>query len=144
MRNKEKTFKCCWWTLIAAAGIAAALLLCGCTTTRYVPVVEKHVDTTYITKWQHDSIHVHDSTLVWQKGDTVLVEKWHTKYVEKQVHDTTYISKKDTVPQPYPVPEYVEKELSWWQRFRMNAGGIALGLLAVCVGYGIFRFIKRM
>ena len=141
----EASYRGCFWSFIAV-GILFAILLftSSCTTTRYVPVIEHHTDTLIQTKVLKDSVFLHDSISVKEKGDTVLIEKWHTKYVEKQVHDTTYISNTDTVPQPYPVPEYVEKKLSWWQRFRMNAGGIALGLLAVCVGYGIFRFIKRI
>ena len=145
VKSMEASYRGCFWSFIAV-GILFAILLftSSCTTTRYVPVIEYHTDTLIQTKVLKDSIFLHDSISIKEKGDTVLIEKWHTKYVEKQVHDTTYISKTDTVPQPYPVPEYVEKELSWWQRFRMNAGGIALGLIAVCVGYGIFRFIKRM
>lgn len=143
-KSMEASYRGCFWSFIAVGILAILLFTSSCTTTRYVPVIEYHTDTLIQTKVLKDSVFLHDSISIKEKGDTVLIEKWHTKYVKKQVHDTTYISKMDTVPQPYPVPEYVEKELSWWQRFRMNAGGIALGLLAVCVGYGIFRFIKRL
>ena len=47
--------------------------------------------------WVHDSIHVTD------KGDTVRIEKWHTKYVESIRHDTVYKARTDSVPVPYPV-----------------------------------------
>ena len=68
-----------------------ALIFTSCTTTRVVERVR--TDTLMITKHQRDSIWLHDSTIVKVKGDTVEVERWHTKYVEKAVHDTIYIKK---------------------------------------------------
>ena len=42
----------------------------------------------------HDSIYVHDSTVVTIKGDTVTMTRWKTRYVErvkcKQITDTIY------------------------------------------------------
>ena len=144
-RAMEASYRGCFWSFIAVVFIFAILLFCSsCTTTRYIPVIEKETDTLIQTKVIHDSIYVNDSTVITEKGDTVLIEKWHTKYVQKEVHDTTYISRTDSVPTPYPVPEYIEKDLTWWERMRMNVGGIALGLLAICAGYAIFRFIKRL
>lgn len=118
------------------------LLMSGCATTKYVPVIEQKTDTLIQIKVQHDSIHVHDSTSVIQNGDTVLIERWHTQLVKKEVHDTTYISKTDTVPKPYPVPEYVEKQLTWWQRTRMYAGDVMLVLLTGLLGFGVFKVIR--
>ena len=90
--------------------------LTSCTATKYVEVEKVRIDTTYITKWQRDSVWLHDSIHVKERGDTVLVEKWHTKYVESIKHDTTYIATHDTIPQPYPVEtiKMVEKELNSW------------------------------
>ena len=102
------------------------LAFCSCTKTEYVTVEKVRNDTTYITKHQRDSIWLHDSIHVSDKGDTVRIEKWHTKYVEKQVHDTTYIAKIDSIPAPYPVKEYVEKPLTWWQKSLIWTGILAL------------------
>jgi hypothetical protein len=102
----------------------------------YVPVIEHHTDTLIQTKVQHDSIYINDSTVITEKGDTVKIEKWHTKYVEKQVHDTLYIAKNDTVPQPYPVIKEVPAELSWWQQTRLHIANILLlALLIVGIGW---------
>ena len=105
--------------------------LTSCTATKYVEVEKVRVDTTYITKWQKDSVWLHDSIHVKERGDTVLVEKWHTKYVEKQVHDTMYVATHDTIPDPFPVEtiKVVPAELNWWQKLRMWIGNI--GLLAI-------------
>jgi hypothetical protein len=111
-----------------------ALLLCamftGCTTTKYVEVPVVHNDTTIVTKHQRDSIWMHDSIMVSEKGDTVRIEKWHTKYVTKEVHDTLYRSKTDSIPYPVEVIKEVPAELTWWQQTRLHLANILLfGLL---------------
>jgi hypothetical protein len=104
-------------------------MLSGCTTTEYVQVPVVHNDTTIVTKHQRDSIWLHDSTYIKEKGDTFYMERWHTKYVEKQVHDTTYIAKVDTIREVFT--NEVEKPLTWWQQTKMHIGAIALYLLAL-------------
>lgn len=120
--------------LVLLLGLMA---LVGCKQTEYVTVEKVSHDTTYITKHQRDSVWLHDSTFVHEKGDTLLIEKWHTKYREKEVHDTTYISKCDTVPVPYPVKEYVEKKLNFFQKMTMTIGGFAIliGLIWVVIKF---------
>jgi hypothetical protein len=110
----------------------------------YVPVVQTQNDTTYITKWQRDSAWLHDSIHVKERGDTVLVENCHTKYVEKQVHDTTYVATHDTIPDPFPVEtiKEVPAELNWWQRLRLWIGNIGLIALIVVAGYWGVRMWK--
>ena len=114
--------------------------LTSCTATKYVEVEKGRIDTTYITKWKRDSVWLHDSIHVTEKGDTVRIDRWHTKYVEKQVHDTTYVATHDTIPQPYPVEtiKVVEKELSWWQKLRLWIGNIGLlAILGAVVWFGV-------
>jgi hypothetical protein len=99
-----------------------------------------------ITKAKRDSIWLHDSVYVSEKteNDTVFLEikKWHTKYVEKIVRDTTYIAKHDTIPMPYPVEviKEVERELTWWQKVRMFAGSLMLAML----GFGLIAVLLKM
>ena len=104
------------------------LLFGSCKSVKYVPVIDHKTDTCYITKWQWDSIYVHDSIRIKEGGDTLLIEQWHTKYKEKQVHDTIYIATHDTIPYPYPVEviKEVEKPLTWWQKLKMRLGIIAM------------------
>lgn len=107
-----------------AAVVVLALLMCSCKSIEYVPVVEKHTlhDSIYFTQIQRDSIWQHDSILIKDRGDTVWVERWHTKYVEKQVHDTTYIAKVDSIPVPYEVKVEVPAELSFVQKLCVYVG----------------------
>lgn len=124
--------------------IIIALACCSCKSVRYVEVERVHTDTTYITKHQRDSIWLHDSIHVKEKlsGDTLFleVEKWHTKYVEKQVHDTTYVSKSDSIPIPYPV----EKKLTWWQGTKIKFGGIAMGVVFALLLLGIVWILRKL
>ena len=129
--------RCRSFLSFAAAFLLLILLclLCGCGSTRVVTVDTVRTDTTYISRQQRDSIWLHDSIYMkeYQQGDTIYVlrDRWHTKYVEKQVRDTTYIHRTDSVPVPYPVEVKVPRELTWWQRIRIYAGGIALSLLGI-------------
>lgn len=106
------------------------LMLSGCRSIHYVPVIEHRTDSLYITKYVRDSIYLQDSTSIKDMGDTVTIEKWHTKYIARYVHDTVYIATHDTVPRPYPVEVKVPAELSWWHRVQMVLGDVLMiGLL---------------
>ena len=121
--------------------VLAVMAMCSsCTTTQYIPVPEYHTDTLIVTQHQRDSIWMHDSIRVTEKGDTVRIEKWHTKYVEKQVHDTTYVSKTDSIPQPYPVEKEVPSELTWWQKTQIYAGDV---LLVIVLASLLYFFVLR-
>lgn len=115
------------------------LMLTGCKSVKYVPVVEHRTDTVQITKHQRDSIWLHDSIHVSerQRGDTIFVEvaKWHTKYIDRSTHDTIRVATHDTIPQPYPVEVEVERQLTWWQRTRMTAGTWALVAALLFIAY---------
>lgn len=119
-------------------------VLTACKHVEYVVVPEHHTDTLIVTKQQRDSIWLHDSVLVREKGDTLLIEKWHTKYVEKQVHDTCYQSRTDSIPVPYPVTEYVEKQLTRWQQAKMNLGLVFMGVLGLLGVMGVMKLKKKI
>ena len=122
-------------------GLLLCALLGSCTTTKYVPVIENHTDTLIQTKIVKDSVYLKDSTSVTQKGDTIRIEKWHTKYIEKQVHDTTFVSKTDSIPVPYPVEviKEVPAELTMWEQLKMKAGGIAILLCIFAFLFWIWK-----
>ena len=91
----------------------------SCRSVEYVPVESVKYDTTYINKLQRDSIYQFDSVYIYDKGDTLLITKTKYIYRDKLVHDTTYISKTDSIQVPYPV----EKKLSKWQQFKVDFAG---------------------
>jgi len=126
MDQLEFSYKACFWSALGIAIIIVILLLTSCKSVEYVTVEKVRTDTTYITKQQRDSIWLHDSIHVKERGDTMLIEKWHTKYIEKVTHDTTYVATHDTIPQPYPVIKEVEKKLSWMQKSLITVGILTL------------------
>ena len=114
-----------WWqTLVLIAG----LLVSSCTSTRIVPVEVHHTDTLMKVVDRWDSIYVHDSISIDRTTDTVRIECWHTKYIERWRHDTLRVATHDTVPQPYPVEviKKVDKNLTLWQKLRIHVGGITI------------------
>ena len=121
--------------------ILGVLLLCGCKT-KYVPVEVVRTDTTYITQHRLDSIYLHDSTYIHERGDTVLVEKWHTAWRERVRIDTLIQHRSDTIAVPYPmeVVKEVERSLSWWQQFRLWLANIMLLCFGVCVVVALVKW----
>ena len=71
-------------------------VLPGCRT-RYVVRTEEKVKTEYKTKTVRDSIYFSDTVRVFQKGDTVFVEK--AKYIQKYKTLTDTVLRVDTIVQ---------------------------------------------
>lgn len=112
--------------LVCLAFALFGWLLSGCTTTKYVPVIEHTTDTLVQRVVERDSIHVHDSIRVSEKDDTVTIERWHTQYRDRWHHDSIYIARHDTIPVPYPVKEYVERSRTKFEWLLIIAGIAAL------------------
>ena len=126
---------CLGHLLALIIGVLICLLLGSCKTVRYVTVTAHETDTLTQTTLRRDSIYLHDSIYVnqWQAGDTVysIRDRWHTQYVERRLHDSIYIAIHDTIPQPYPEPEYIDKPLTWWQQTRLHLANVVLCLAGV-------------
>lgn len=123
--------------------MAVGLLLTACSSTKVVTVERVRTDTVKTVRNVRDSIYVHDSIRITEKGDTVTIERWHTRYQDRLLLDTIYESRTDSVPVPYPVEKLVERQLSWWQRTQMYAGDVLLLLLLGGAVYGVLR-LKRL
>lgn len=127
-----------WMLLIFICGIIL-IAFGSCRSIKYVPIETIKHDSIYITQHQKDSIYIHDSIYQKEKGDTVLIEKWHTRYIEKITKDTLIQIERDTIPQPYPYEVEVPAQLSWWQKTRMHIGEITIIALLVLLGSWIVR-----
>jgi hypothetical protein len=118
------------WDVLKKFWLASVVILAmmACTTTRYVEVERVRTDTLLQTQVVRDSVCLYDSIHVKERGDTVWVEKWHTLTQWKERHDTVYQATHDTIPKPYHVEKKVEveKPLTWWLRFRLFFGDLAL------------------
>lgn len=127
-------------------GICALLLLASCTRTVYVPTerVTLRTDTVYSAKVRVDSVLLHDSVIVVQRGDTVAVTRYRDRYRVREMRDTVYQSVVDSVMVREPIE--VERELTRWEKAKMDVGGVAIGMagvLALVVGVWIVKRIKK-
>ena len=141
MKPRTKLALKCEAVMITIALIMLLIFLGSCTTTKVVTVEKVKTDTTYITKQQRDSIWLHDSIHVSEKGDTIRIEKWHTKYIEREVHDTLYRAKTDSIPIPYEVIKEVPRQKTLLERAVVCAGIIAIMILILIVVSKLKKFL---
>ena len=129
-------------SVIAVYTLAIAgclLLICGCTTTKYVPVETTHTEykDREVERIVTDTIS--DTRFVYVKGDTIVDIRYKERVRIVQERDTCVIERIDSVQVPYPV----ERELSRWERVKMDLGGIALGgLIFAILAIAIWLVIK--
>lgn len=124
------------WILFAAL---LAAVICGCTHTVYEPVETVRTEKDVVTRWLTDTVIQNDTRFIFVKGDTVI--DWRDRWREriKEVHDTVYIERTDSVPVPYPV----ERELSRWERVKVDYGGFALGLAGSVLAVAVIWLAKK-
>lgn len=129
-------------TLSILLALLWLLSLAGCKTVRYVPVPEYHtlyktrVDT--VQRW--DSVYFRDSVYMAARGDTVYLTKTHWRERFRNVYHvkTDTVMQRDSVRVPYPV----EKSLTKWQQWKMDAGGWAMGVVAGMVILFVVRLLN--
>ena len=106
--------------------ILTILMLSACrTTTRIVEVPVEVIKKEYIYDTKIDSVYIRDSVDRWQKGDTLYITKWHTKF--KYINKVDTLIKTDSIPKIVLVEKEVEvNHIYWWQKILMWVGGILL------------------
>lgn len=120
-------------------GIALLLLFGSCRSIRYVPVETIRTDSLYLTMHERDSIYIKDSVHIKEKGDSVFVDKWHIVYRDRMIRDTVYIEKEKELEVPYPV----EKELTWWQKTKLELGEFSIGIILILLIVVIWLVKKK-
>ena len=115
----------------------AILMLSACkTTTKIVEVPVEVVKKEYIHDTKIDSVYIRDSVDRWQKGDTLYITKWHTKF--KYINKVDTIVKTDSIPKIVSVEKKVEvNHIYWWQKLLMWLGGITIVLLIIVITYRV-------
>ena len=121
--------------------VLMACLMTGCKHVEYVTVPVEHTDTLIISKHQRDSIYVHDSTYIKEKGDTVMIERWHTRWRDRIVRDTIYKSKLDSIPYPVEVIKEVPRPLTKTQIVMMIVGFVCTALVVIYIGKKIHALL---
>ncbi len=111
----------------------------SCRSVQYVPVETVKKDSIYINKIQHDSIYRRDSVYIDRSGDTIYIYKDRYLYKYKNLTDTVYISRVDSINVPY----MVEKKLTRWQSIKMELGGWAFAaIVIIIIGWLIYAKTK--
>lgn len=112
-----------------------AVTLTGCRVTRYVPVETERVEVQdrVVDRWHTDTIS--DTRLIYINGDTVRDIRYRERIREVIIRDTCVIERTVTEPTPYPV----ERELSWWERLKVDLGGYAFAILAIFLAGILWR-----
>ena len=163
MSDEERMLSGCLQGVMYLLALVIGLILCviifgSCTTTEYVPVIETHEN----HHWHTDSVKEKDS--VYHEKNTTITQldsasmakygiqlkaaerAWlvQTSELERRIQELARMVQdrdtvRDSIPVPYPVTEYVEKELTWWQQLRIHLGGIMifLALILAFIKWGI-------
>lgn len=138
--DREFYHKGCLGIVLMAIAAALLIMCCSCTRAVYVPQTSIYRDSIYLTQYKRDSIYMRDSVFQWLKADTMYIEKWHTKYIERLSTDTLYIERNDTIREPYPI----EKPLTYWQKSYISIGKVSLGVwFGILIALLIYFVIKR-
>lgn len=127
-----------WMLIILLAGFVL-IGLGACRSVRYIPVESVRHDSVVTILHHRDSIYQHDSVYIKEKADTVLIERWHTRWRDRVSHDTLYMSKTDTIMIPVPV----ERKLTKAERTYITIGkwsvGAVTGLVLAAICFIFFR-----
>ena len=141
--------------------ILLASAVCSCSRVQYVPLpsvsqVKDSVNLIDSVSIRYevakvDSVRIKDSTVIVQDKDgNIIMEKYYREteryrslendYNElKRRYESLKAEKRDSVPVPYPV----EKELSRWQKLKIDVGGIAIvAVLLALAAAGVWLFLR--
>lgn len=135
--------------------------VCSCSRVQYVPLpsfsqVKDSVNLIDSVSMRYkevkvDSVRIKDSTVIVQDKDgNIIMEKYYReteryRSLEKDYnelmrrYESLKAEKRDSVPVPYPV----EKELSRWQKLKMDVGGIAIVVVLLALAAsGVWLFLR--
>lgn len=125
--------------LVSFALLAVLATSCGAARKQIETIYLR--DTTYISKVQVDSVFRRDSVFIKEKNDTIYIYKEKVRDRYRLLRDTVYRHKVDSVYIDKIREVKVEKQLTAWQKFKMNGFWI---LVAVIGGYLVWKNRKGL
>lgn len=120
--------------LVSFALLAVLVTSCGAARKQIETIYLR--DTTYISKVQVDSVFRRDSVFIKEKNDTIYIYKEKVRDRYRLLRDTVYRHKVDSVYIDKIREVKVEKQLTAWQKFKMNGFWI---LAAIVGGYLVWK-----
>lgn len=150
------------WCFVFLIVLLLVISFSGCSKKIYVPVETVRTEYKYLNSKDSirltekintkDSVIIRDSvvTTLNENGDVIRTEIWRLKekysknasmYEElKAKYDSLLSVKRDSVLVPYPK----EKQLSRWQKIKMDSGGIAIGVVIIIILVVVGRFVYKL
>lgn len=110
-------------------------LFISCASTKIVEVPVDRIKIEYKDRTRIDTIIKQDSTIIRDRGDTTVIEKYKYLYKIKEVRDTVNLTDTITVVNRVDVIKEVNK-IHNWQVILMVIGGAAIALR-------LYKFINR-
>ena len=127
------------WLILSVLTI---LLLSSCRT-QYVPTEAIKTEYRVRDSIRHDSVYQRDSVYIIDRGDTVYKYKDRYLYKYLYLNRTDTVIKTDSIQVPYPV----EKQLTRWQKIKIELGGWSFGIIIsfalVIVGWLILKRMRK-
>nr|DAK18142.1 MAG TPA: hypothetical protein [Caudoviricetes sp.] len=176
MEDKEIKYYVYTMLIVIGLLVLTALCI-SCSHRVYVPVQSIRTDTIYMSRKDsvhikdslitrqviniRDSIAIHDSVVIVKDEQGNIKEKLIVRYRDRWHVTQDYLtllrlidrykasndSLRATMKEHIEVPKVVERELSRWQKIKMDVGGWAIGamstLLLAVVGYIVIWLLKK-
>ena len=124
-----------WMIAYIISACIIALIFCGCTTTKYIPIETVRDVYHNTTDTIRDSISHTVYVNRYVKGDTVYNDRIEYLYMDRwKVHDSIVIQR-DSVPYPVEVIKEVEIPVTPWHNY------LIIGCLCLTILFLIFKRI---
>lgn len=122
--------------------IIAILLMCSCTTTKYIereiPIETTRVE--YTNREYRDSFYIHDSIDRYIEGDTVYLSKY--KYIYRYITNTDTIVKTDSIEVPVEIKSMEVKEVNSLKNYQIFL--MCIGIVSILIAlYKIINYTKK-
>ena len=114
--------------------------MAGCRT-QYAPIETIRTEYKDRIRETHKIDSVTDTRYVYIKGDTVIDWRDRVKWRDREVHDTIYIEKIDTIRMQYPI----ERKLTRWEQTKLKLGRLTIVIaLATAIIMLLYCCFKRI
>lgn len=123
--------------------LLASLLLSGCRPLRLAGGTDVRATSLETVRHARDSVvaYVFDSVLIREKGDTVYVAHSSIRYRDRWLTRSDTVVLRDSIFREHPV--VLEKPLSRWVRFQLQAGRCAMAVLLIWLLLkGVRRYVR--
>ncbi len=114
-----------------------ATMLYSCKSVKYIPVETTKIEYRY--NRVRDSVVHYDSVYVYDKGDTLILERYKYLYKNRIVKDSIFVNDTIRIPYPVEVVKQIKTPLSSFQNFQIRCGRLVLFALLFVAIYFVWK-----